>query len=307
VQRSYKRLLDEERRAKELLEVRVLERTVELRRANEELKRTQAHLVQSEKLSSLGQLVAGIAHELNNPINFIFGNVDFLRRYVEQLITLVEACEARVVDPAARAAVAQLKEEVDYEFLKEDVDKLLKSVRSGAERTAAIVRDLRAFSRLGESEFKEFDLVGGIQTTLNLLRPVLRDRVNVHTDFGPLPQVMGNAGHLNQVFMNLITNAAQAIKGKGDIYVTVRADSTHVKVVIRDTGPGIPEDVRSKIFDPFFTTKPVGEGTGLGLSISHGIVQKHHGTIEVDSKPGEGATFTVELPLRPPEGAPAGH
>jgi signal transduction histidine kinase len=305
VQRSYKRLLDEERRAKELLEQRVLERTEELRQANAELKRAQAHLVQSEKLSSLGQLVAGIAHELNNPINFIFGNVDFLRRYVEQLISLVEACEARVHGADAKAEIALLKEEADYEFLKEDVDKLLKSVRSGAERTAAIVRDLRAFSRLGEAEVKEFDLVGGIQTTLNLLRPMLRDRINVHTDFGPLPQVMGNAGHLNQVFMNLITNAAQAIKAKGDIFIKVIADATHVRVEVRDTGPGIPEEVRSKIFDPFFTTKPVGEGTGLGLSISHGIVQKHGGQIEVDTRVGEGASFTVVLPLKPPPQRPA--
>jgi PAS domain S-box-containing protein len=303
IQRKYRALLDLERRQKEILEEAVREKTGELQAANDELKRTQAQLIHQEKMSSLGRLVAGIAHELNNPINFVYGNVDFLGRYMDDLLALVDMYDkmSGELSDESRAKIASKKTEIEFDFLVDDSRKLIRSIRAGAERTAGIVRDLKAFSRAGGGEVSEIDLVLGIETTLNLITPILKNRITVHRDYeSGVPKVVCHAGHVNQVFMNILTNAAQAIKGEGNIWVRVaRKPGGHsVAVSVRDDGPGIAPDVLEKIFDPFFTTKEVGEGTGLGLAISESIVRSHGGSIVCESAVGKGAEFIVTLPIR---------
>jgi len=300
IQSKYKVLLDKERHQKETLEQLVQARTEELRRANEDLKRTQSQLIHQEKMSSLGRLVAGIAHELNNPINFVYGNVDFLARYVRDLLALCDIYDRSDLPEETRLRAEAHKNAIEYDFLRRDLEKLIRSIRAGAERTASIVRDLKSFSHAGTGDFQPTDIVAGLETTLNLIHPLLKNRITVHRDYEELPKVDCQAAHLNQVFMNILTNAAQAIQGEGEIWITARHVGERVRISVRDSGPGIPPEVLPKIFEPFFTTKDVGVGTGLGLAISLGIVKAHGGTIEVESTPGCGATFTVELPVRQP-------
>ena len=295
VQRRLKALLEHERRAKVDLEEVVADRTRELQQA-------QAQLVLQEKMSALGRLVAGIAHELNNPINFVYGNVDFLRQYMDDLLTIVDRID-RFPDlpPALRAQLDEMKGAIEYDYLVEDSRKLIKSIRTGAERTAAIVRDLKNFSRTGGGDMQETDVIAGIETTLNLIAPLHRNRIIIERDYQPdLPRLVCNAGHIHQVFMNILTNAAQAIRGRGTIRIRVRTldGPPRLEVAIGDTGEGIPPDVLEKITDPFFTTKEVGEGTGLGLWISDSIVNAHGGTLTWQTELGVGSTFTVTLPLR---------
>jgi signal transduction histidine kinase len=302
IQRRLKVLLERERRAKEILEEQVRERTSELKQA-------QAQLVHQEKMSGLGRLVAGIAHELNNPINFVYGNVDFLGQYMEDLLNLVRMVDGSDLPDTLRDSFNEHKENIEFDFLVEDSRKLIRSIRSGAERTASIVQDLKTFSRTGGGELQEADVVAGIETTLNLIAPLLKNRVTVERDFSPnLPKVVCNAGHINQVFMNILTNAAQAIEGEG--WIRVKAgrtdDEEGLRVAISDSGPGINPEVIDRIADPFFTTKEVGEGTGLGLWISENIVRAHGGKLRYFSEDGEGATFVVELPIRAPESAKHG-
>jgi signal transduction histidine kinase len=295
IQRRLKVLLDRERHAKEILEEKVVEATRELRQA-------QAQLVHQEKMSSLGRLVAGIAHELNNPINFVYGNVDFLGQYVEELVRLVRFIdEAEDLPERLRNELERLKKEIEYDFLVQDSRKLLRSIRSGAERTAGIVRDLKTFSRAGGGELQEADMVAGIETTLNLIAPLLKNRITVERRYAPgLPRLVCNAGHINQVFMNILTNAAQAVAGEGRICVEIDTINSgrELRVRVSDSGPGISPEILEKITDPFFTTKEVGEGTGLGLWISENIVRAHGGRLTCESSPGVGATFIVTLPVR---------
>src|SRR5262249_40507162 len=277
----------------------------ELGRAGEELKRTHAQLIHQEKMSSLGRLVAGVAHELNNPINFVYGNVDFLGRYMEDLLALVALYEsgAAALPAALREDIERKKEDIEFDFLIEDSRKLIRSIRTGAERTASIVRDLKTFSRQSHAAMQEADLVSGIETTLNLLAPLTKNRIEVVREFAtPHPRIMCHIGHINQVFMNILTNAAQAIPGKGTITVGIHpiAGGDLVEVRVKDTGRGIAPEIQEKIFDPFLPTKEVGEGTGLGRAISESIVSAHGGTIHCESRLGEGATFTVILPVRQP-------
>jgi signal transduction histidine kinase len=295
VQRKYHALLARERGAKEDLERMVTERTEALRRA-------QDQLVLNEKMSSLGRLVAGIAHELNNPINFVYGNVDFLAQYFRHLINLIGLYEASPDLPAEmRTRAEAFKQSVDFEFLLQDWERLLKSVRAGAERTAQIVAGLKAFSRPQVGRVEEHDLVAGLETTLHLLQPLVRDRVTVHRHYVPLPRVRCRGGQVQQVFMNLLTNAAQAAGPGGEIFISAEPDGGGVRVAVRDSGPGVPAELATKIFDPFFTTKDVGEGTGLGLAISQRIVRSHGGRIELlPAQSGRGAEFVVWLPLEPP-------
>jgi len=299
IQRRLKGLLERERQAKQNLEEIVRERTQELRAA-------QATLVHQEKMSSLGRLVAGIAHELNNPINFVYGNVDFLGQYMEDLLELVEMIDKLPLDAAARKTLDEAKGKIEYEFLVEDWRKLLRSIRAGAERTASIVQDLKTFSRTGGGELQETDLVAGIETTLNLIAPLLKNRVEVRRKIATgVPRILCNAGHVNQVFMNILTNAAQAITGEGWIEVRIEPvdEGRAVEVRVTDSGPGIRPEVMAKISDPFFTTKDVGEGTGLGLWISENIVRAHGGTLKWTNTDGAGASFVVTLPVRAPESA----
>jgi len=299
IQRRLKVLLERERRAKEGLEEQVNARTKDLRQA-------QAQLVHQEKMSGLGRLVAGIAHEINNPINFVYGNVDFLGQYMEDLLSLVKLVDGAELPEELREKLEQGKEEIEYSFLVEDSRKLIRSIRSGAERTASIVQDLKTFSRTGGGELQEADVVAGIETTLNLIAPLLKNRITVERSFAKdVPKLVCNAGHLNQVFMNLLTNAAQAVKGEGTIRVGISRseDGDSIRVTVSDSGHGIRPEVIQRITDPFFTTKDVGEGTGLGLWITENIVRAHGGTRGCESNPGDGATFTGVLPVRAPETA----
>ena len=298
IQSRYKVLLDNERRRAEILEEQVRARTADLERSLEELRTTRAALIQSEKLSSLGQLIAGIAHEINNPINFIYGNTEFLQDYVAKLLRLIETYSEAHLSADDRIRIDQVRNEIELDFIVKDVAALLKSVRNGAERAAAIVRDLRSFIRSRPDERSRVDLRKCVEQTLGLLTHETKDRIKIkHEGPAALPSIPGNEGQLNQVIMNLLVNAIQATRGEGTITVRYYERDSGVAFDVADTGVGISEENILKVFDPFFTTKPVGQGTGLGLSLSYSIINAHGGTITVKSKLGEGATFTVWLPL----------
>ena len=286
--------LTREREAKASLEETIKDRT-------EQLNAVHAQLVLQEKMSALGRLVAGVAHELNNPINFVYGNVEHLDTYVQDLLSLVEFVDSHDENAGAlRAGFEKKKAEIGYDFLVNDCTKLIESVRIGAERSAEIVRDLKNFSRTGASTFHKFDLIRGLESTLNLIGPLIKGRIEIRRKYADeIPQVFCNAGHINQVFMNLLANAAQAIDGEGwiEIAIDVIDSGQSVRIQVADSGHGITEEDRAKITDPFFTTKGVGEGSGLGLWITLGIVNRHGGLLVCESEPGNGAVFTVTLPV----------
>jgi len=275
----------------------------ELKRAHQELQNAQLQLIQSEKLASLGQLVAGVAHEINNPVNFISSGLIPLRRNIEDLIRLVHKyseLSPRKSEPLEDflQEVEALKEEIGYQDAIQGIYEMLESIREGAQRTARIIKDLRSFSRPDEAELKAVNLHEGLEGTLNLLAPQYKNRIEVIREYGDIPLVECYAGQINQVFMNLLANASQAIKNTGQIRIKTWCTEDQVKISVKDTGEGIPREILSKIFDPFFTTKQVGEGTGLGLSISYGIIQKHQGKIEVRSEVGLGSEFIITLPVK---------
>jgi len=295
------------------LEAKVRRRTRDLAQTNRELKQamrrlkeTQAQLVQSEKMASLGQLVAGVAHEINNPLNFISNGVVPLERSIEDLRELLELFEQGAIPEPDRERIEEFKEEIEFEDTVATLGSLLDTIREGARRATIIVRDLRNFSRLDEADSKVADLHEGLEGTLNLLRPRLGDRIRVVRDYGEVPEFEFCPAQINQVFMNLLSNAEQAIEREGTITIQTRLVGGEVRIEITDTGCGIPPEHESRIFEPFFTTKDVGEGTGLGLAISYGIVKQHDGSIEVRSTPGEGSSFAVRLPLPTPSPEPAG-
>lgn len=261
----------------------------------------QAHhqLLQSEKLASIGQLAAGVAHEINNPIGFVNSNIGTLSGYVADLLRLVQAYEASETQLSAETAqqIALVKREIDLEYLHEDVGQLLRESKDGLERVKKIVQDLKDFSRVGETDLQWADLHKCLDSTLNVVANEIKYRAEVVKEYGPLPEVECVPSQLNQVFMNLLVNAAQAIADFGRITVRTGAERDHVCVSVADTGAGISPEHLSRIFDPFFTTKPVGKGTGLGLSVSYNIVRRHGGRIEVDSAPGRGTIFRILLPV----------
>lgn len=286
------------------LENRVTIRTRELEKTNEELKRTltelkrtEAMLVHSEKMTALGQMIAGIAHEINNPVSFVYGNMFHLKNYIDVLFRLIRQYESFEIADALQGQIRQIKEEIDYEYVAEDVEGVIKSCIDGANRIRNIVLDLRTFSRLDESVLKEVNLIEGIESTLRLFMSAQKTKIEIHTDFKPIPPLVCYANELNQVFMNLIVNAADAIKEKGNIWLSTDCKDNTIIVSVRDDGEGIPENIRKKVFDPFFTTKGVGQGTGLGLSISYEIIHKHNGSIELSSEIGKGTRFEIRLPV----------
>lgn len=272
----------------------------ELESTNLELRETQTKLVHSAKMVSLGQLVAGVAHELNNPISFIYSNMIHLKDYAGRLMHLVNVAEKNPKDlPSA-------KDEAEFDYVVKDLPKLINSCEEGARRTRDIVLGLRNFSRLEEAKLTEVDLRVSLETTLNLLQGEIKNRIQIHENYEPIPLVNCYASQINQVFMNILSNALQAIEGPGEIWI-----STHmirdpkkgrglVQVSIQDSGKGMSADVLEKIFDPFFTTKGVGQGTGLGLSITYGIVHNHGGELQVKSEVGVGTEFAIILPVQPP-------
>ena len=311
------------------LEQKVEQRTLELKQKNsllreqaiqleltlKELQATQTQLIQTEKMSSLGQMVAGIAHEINNPINFIYGNLTPASEYFHDLLGLLNLYQEQL--PNATPEIQNLAENIDLEFLIADFPRLLDSMQVGAERIRQIVLSLRNFSRLDEAEMKPVDIHEGIDSTLLLLQNQLKAKpenlgIEIVKEYGNLPMVECYAGFLNQVFMNIISNAIDAIeeswvnyplasisKKKSQVRIrTSLINSNQVEIRIADNGAGMTEEVRQKVFDPFFTTKPVGSGTGLGLAISYQIVvEKHHGSLTCISEPGQGAEFVIEIPL----------
>jgi signal transduction histidine kinase len=286
------------------LEDKVRVRTEQLRAANEELQAayrdlqaTQMQLIQREKMASVGQLVAGVAHELNNPIGFVFSNVTTLEDFVRRLRTMLETYRDLPLPGPEQARAEEQWKTLKVDYALKYLDSMTQGIREGAERARKIVRDLRVFARSQDDVWQPVDVHEDLESSLTLLNHILKDRVTVHRKFGELPPVECVRSQIDQVFLNLLANAAQAIAGEGAITIETRREDAFAVVVIHDTGPGIPAELIGRIFDPFFTTKAVGEGTGLGLSISYEIVAKHGGTIRAQSRPGEGATFTVQLPL----------
>ncbi len=280
----------------------------------QQLQQSQAQVIQSEKMSSLGQLVAGIAHEINNPVNFIHGNVTHTHNYTKDLLDLITLYQDAYPNPVS--TIAQHIEDIDLDFLQDDLPKTLSSMKMGTERIREIVKSLRNFSRLDETGAKAVDIHEGIDSTLLILQNRLgkegsQKTIVVEKNYGELPLIECFAGKLNQVFMNVISNAMDALEEdrteqSGQITITTkRMDDRQISIVIHDNGPGIPAAIQSKIFDPFFTTKPVGKGTGMGMSISYQIItETHGGTLTLKSTPNCGTTFTITIPDQIPGQTP---
>jgi signal transduction histidine kinase len=307
-----RRSADALRHAYAQLKQRIEERTRELHARNSELeiayaklKNAQEQAVQSEKLASIGELAAGVAHEINNPIGYVNSNLGTLQGYVSQLLSAVAAyagTAARVHDAATAAEVEEIRRRFDIDFLAQDVPQLIAESREGIDRVCKIVRDLKDFSRRDRGEaWVRVDVHQGLESTLNIVSNQLKYKAQIVKTFSELPLIECLPSELNQVFLNILMNAGQAIKDRGMITVSTGHSGDKIWIAIGDDGEGIPADVLPRIFDPFFTTKPVGSGTGLGLSISYGIVAKHHGNIEVTSVPGQGTLLRIELPIEQPK------
>jgi signal transduction histidine kinase len=300
------------RESRNLLEVRVRQRTADLYALNEKLQQekdtqstlikkleaAQDQLLQSERMASIGQLAAGVAHEINNPVGFVNSNLSSLQRYVGDLLRMLSTYEAAeaALPATCQATIARVKEEIDMAFLRDDVNDLLAESLDGLKRVTRIVQDLKNFSHVDEQERQWADLESGLESTLRVAWNELKYKSEVVKEFSGISQIECFPSQLNQVFMNLLVNAAQAIEEHGKITIRTGEDDSQVWIEIEDTGRGIKPEHLSRIFDPFFTTKPVGKGTGLGLSLAYGIVKKHDGRIEVSSTPGVGSTFKVVLP-----------
>jgi signal transduction histidine kinase len=290
------------RKAQRNLEKRVKERTQELQQALQDLKHTQSQLIQTEKMSSLGEMVAGIAHEINNPVSFIYGNIQFAENYLQDLISLLNLYQQEC--PQKNQVIDDKIKEIDLEFLQEDLLKMLASMKVGSQRIQDIVLSLRNFSRLDEAEMKEVDIHEGIDNTLLILNHRLNEEIKVIKNYGDLPVIACYPAQLNQVFMNILSNAIDALQeaenktNKQILIETIKIDEEFIKVGIIDNGVGVEKEIMSKLFDPFFTTKPVGKGTGLGLSICYQIVEQHQGKIEVISAVGKGTEFVITLPIQ---------
>lgn len=284
------------------LELKVKERTKELQNANLELKATQVMMVHSEKMRSLGELVAGITHEINNPINFIYGNLVHLKNYSNSLIEIINLYEKfeNNLSEAQKNELKAIKEKIELEFIKEDLPLLIKSCQEGTDRTKKIIVDLKNFSRIDEMVVNKIDLANEIDTTLNILHNKIKSNIEIVKDYTPnMPLIEGFGGQLNQVFMNILDNACYALRKQGGkIFIRLLKTENNAIIEIEDTGCGMNEEQKAKIFDPFFTTKPVGSGTGLGMSISYKVIQKHSGTIKIDTTEGKGTKFTIELPIK---------
>ena len=267
-----------------------------------QLKEAQNQLLQSEKMASIGQLAAGVAHEINNPVGYIKSNISSMQGYIHDLfaiISLYETAESELVDTVAYHQIQELKQKLDLNFLKQDLNSLLCECQEGVQRVKQIVQDLKDFSHVERAEWQWADLHKGLESTLNIVNNEIKYKAKVIKEYGELPHIESIPSQLNQVFLNLLVNAAHAIEKDGTITVrTCTCGSDWVCVQIEDTGRGIAPEHINRIFDPFFTTKPVGKGTGLGLSLSYSIVEKHGGHFDVQSESGKGTSFKIWLPVQ---------
>ena len=300
------------RDSRDRLEEGVRERTAELQAANASLEAEKLHqqelikkleeaqnqLLQSEKMASMGQLAAGVAHEINNPVGFVNSNLGTLQRYVNDLLRMLDAYEKAELTLAENVLqdIRQLKQDIDTTYLREDIADLLTESLDGLQRVKRIVQDLKDFSHVDRAELEWADLEKGLDSTLNVVWNELKYKAKVIKEYAHPPSIECLPSQLNQVFMNLLVNAAHAIQTTGEITIRTGFDPQYVWVEVEDTGQGIPAENLTRIFEPFFTTKPVGKGTGLGLSLSYGIVKKHGGQIEVKSEMGKGTSFKVVIP-----------
>lgn len=266
---------------------------------NQQLKQANSQLLQSEKMAAVGQLAAGVAHEINNPVGFVASNLRTLADYVRQLLSLVDE-----MSEWGGLELESLKNKYDYAFIRDDISGLLSDSHDGVERVKKIINSLRDFSHTGDEHFAPADLIQGIESTLNLVNNEIKYKAEVVNQLQALPAVECIAAQINQVIMNLLINAAQAISTNGIITLRTGCSATEVWIEVEDTGSGMSDSVIARIFDPFFTTKAVGKGTGLGLALSFNIIQKHHGCIAVRSAVGQGTCFTITLPIHQPIALP---
>ena len=310
--------LEQINRNLEVSEVTLRQKAQALEQALQTLQKTQLQMIQSEKMSSLGQLVAGVAHEINNPVNFIYGNLVYVQNYAQDLQDFVQLYQKHYPHPASE--IQAKATEIDLEFLQHDLTKILDSMSVGTERIRQIVLTLRNFSRMDEAEFKRVDIHNGIDSTLMILQHRLKAQpgcpaIQVIKEYADLPLVKCYPGQLNQVFMNILANAIDALEEVSPKQISLREnlsqivirtstiDTEWVQITIADSGTGMPESVKQRIFDPFFSTKPVGKGTGLGMSISYQIVkEKHGGKLDCFSSLGEGTQFVIQIPIHPSVG-----
>jgi two-component system, NtrC family, sensor kinase len=309
-------ITDERRKTEEIhnLNEKLLATSSKVEAQNEELKNTlnrleetQAHMIQSEKMASIGQLAAGVAHEINNPTGFVSSNLKTLLDYQQDIAELIEKYHAFAdklnnngnIDSLAKELqeIKGFEDDIDIQYILEDVTDLIGDCREGTDRIKKIVLDLKDFAHPGEDKIQSLDINNGLESTLNVVNNEIKYKATVQREFGEIPPIKGYPQQLNQVFMNILVNAAQAIEKKGEIVIRTSRIDDQVEVKISDTGSGIDAQNLQKIFDPFFTTKDVGKGTGLGMNIAYNIVKKHHGTISVDSEVGKGTTFTIRLPV----------
>jgi signal transduction histidine kinase len=286
--------------------------TVELQKALNDLLNTQSQLMQSEKLASIGQLAAGVAHEINNPVGFVKSNLGTIEEYRIDLNRLLETYgileavlnngekphKEKSIQKVLKE-IQEIRDDIDIVFIQQDHAKVIEESIEGIDRVAKIVADLKDFARVDKAELEYADINKGIESTLNIVWNELKYKAEVTKDLGKLPLVKCYPQRLNQVFTNLLVNAAQAIDKKGEIKISTKSDNGHVEIKISDTGCGIPPEIIPKIFDPFFTTKEVGKGTGLGLNMAYNIIEKHKGTIDVVSEIGKGTTFNISLQVDP--------
>ncbi|HYD63090.1 MAG TPA: ATP-binding protein [Noviherbaspirillum sp.] len=300
--------LEEDIRKREAAEAELLRRNNELTELNRKLGKAQEKLLQSEKMASIGQLAAGVAHEINNPIGYIFSNFGTLEGYilkVFEMLKIYETAESAIASPDVLAQLKDARERIELDYLKEDIPALMSESREGIARVRKIVQDLKDFSRADvDQSWQWANIHRGIDSTLNIVNNEVKYKADVIKEYGDIPDIECLPSQLNQVIMNLVVNAAHAIEGKrGTITISTGVDGGSIWIKVADTGAGIPKDILPRIFDPFYTTKPIGSGTGLGLSLSYGIVEKHGGKIDVETEVGRGTTFRITLPIRHTEAA----